>query len=110
MNIFLYFIMILAWGFSWIAIKWQQGVVDMEVSIFYRFAIAGCLMFLLGFLFKKIQKVKPQHHLFFAMQGLCLFCCNFMAFYSSTSYIASGLSAVVMATAPIFNARKAYSS
>ena len=104
MNIFLYFIMILAWGFSWIAIKWQHGVVDMEVSIFYRFAIAGCLMFMLGFLFKKIQKVKPQHHLFFALQGLCLFCCNFLAFYSSTSYIASGLTAVVMATAPIFNA------
>ncbi len=48
------------------------------------------------------MKVTDQK--FFAVQGACLFCCNFLFFYSSTSYIASGLTAVVMATAPIFNA------
>ncbi|WP_019614881.1 DMT family transporter [Psychromonas ossibalaenae] len=104
MSALLYFVMILTWGFSWIAIKWQHGPVPMEVSIFYRFAIAACLMFIGGWYLKKLQKTNRRQHLFFALQGLCLFCCNFIAFYSSTSYIASGLTAVVMATAPIFNA------
>ena len=96
--------MIFAWGFSWIAIKFQQGSVATEVSILYRFAIAASLMFIIGYFFKKIQKTHYRHHLFFVLQGLCLFCVNFMAFYSSTSYVASGLTAVIMATAPIFNA------
>ena len=104
MTAFLYILMIFAWGFSWIAIKFQQSSVAMEVSILYRFAIAACFMFVFGYLFKKIQKTHYHHHFFFALQGLCLFCFNFLAFYSSTSYIASGLTAVVMATAPIFNA------
>ncbi|NRA53542.1 MAG: DMT family transporter [Gammaproteobacteria bacterium] len=104
MSALLYLLMIFVWGFSWIAIKWQQGDVAMEVSIFYRFAIAASLMFIIGKLFNKLQNTKVSHHKFFALQGLCLFCCNFIAFYSATSYIASGLVAVVMATAPIFNA------
>lgn len=106
MTAFLYFLMIVIWGSSWLAIKWQEtGGVAMEVSIFYRFAIAALCMFIFGWMTNKIKKIDTiKHHRFFAMQGLCLFCFNFIAFYSATSYIASGLVAVVMATAPIFNA------
>ena len=104
MTAILYGLMIFVWGFSWIAIKWQQGDTPTEVSIFYRFAIAAALMFVFGIVFKKLQGTTRRQHLFFALQGLCLFCCNFLAFYSSTHYIASGLTAVVMATAPVFNA------
>lgn len=104
MSAFLYFVMICAWGFSWIAIKWQQGNIPVEVSIFYRFAIAACLMFIIGRVFRKLQPVSKQHHAFIALQGVLLFCFNFIAFYNVTIYIASGLTAVVMASAPIFNA------
>ncbi len=104
MNAILYGLMIFVWGFSWIAIKWQEGDTPTEVSIFYRFAIAAVFMFVFGVVFQKLQATTKRQHLFFALQGLCLFCCNFLAFYSSTHYIASGLTAVVMATAPLFNA------
>ncbi|AQS36483.1 DMT(drug/metabolite transporter) superfamily permease [Shewanella psychrophila] len=104
MTAILYLLMIFVWGFSWIAIKWQEGSVPTEISIFYRFVSAAILMFLIGIVFKKFQKTKPDNHVFFALQGVCLFCCNFLAFYGATHYIASGLTAVVMATAPIFNA------
>ena len=76
----------------------------MEVSIFYRFAIAACFMFIFGHLFNKLQSVERRHHLYFILQGMCLFSFNFIAFYSSTLYIASGLTAVIMASAPIYNA------
>lgn len=105
MTVFLYLLMIVIWGSSWLAIKWQDGAgVAMEVSILYRFVLAAVFMFAFGVLFKKLQKVNARHHRFFALQGLCLFCGNFIAFYSATGYIASGLVAVIMATTPIFNA------
>lgn len=104
MAVVMYLLMIFVWGFSWIAIKWQHGEVATEVSIFYRFAIASLLMFAIGFAFNKLQAVKLRQHPWFALQGVCLFCLNFIAFYTATHYIASGLTAVIMATAPIFNA------
>lgn len=104
MTALLYTSMIFIWGLSWISIKWQHGTVPMEVSIFYRFAIAALVMLIIGKLWRKLQPVKMQDQPFIALQGLCLFCCNFIAFYSATLYIASGLVAVLMATAPLFNA------
>ena len=104
MSALLYVSMIFIWGFSWISIKWQHGDVPMEVSIFYRFVIAAIIMIIVGKLWKKLQPVKYQDHPFIALQGVCLFCCNFLAFYSATLYLPSGLVAVFMATTPIFNA------
>lgn len=104
MSALLYVSMIFIWGLSWISIKWQHGDVPMEVSIFYRFAIAAIIMLVVGKRWRKLQAIKPQDHPFLALQGVCLFCCNFLAFYSATLYIASGLVAVFMATAPLFNA------
>ncbi|MCJ8270754.1 MAG: EamA family transporter, partial [Psychrosphaera sp.] len=104
MTAFLYVLMIFVWGTSWIAIKWQSGDVPTEVSIFYRFVIAAVVMFIVGKVFNKLQPVNRRDQLYFALQGLCLFSCNFIAFYNATTYIASGLVAVVMATVPILNA------
>jgi drug/metabolite transporter (DMT)-like permease len=104
MSALLYVSMVIIWGLSWISIKWQHGDVPMEVSIFYRFAIAAIIMLIVGKLWGKLQRVKRQDHPFIALQGVVLFCCNFLAFYSATLYIPSGLVAVLMATAPIFNA------
>lgn len=104
MSALLYVSMIFIWGLSWISIKWQHGDVPMEVSIFYRFAIAAIIMLIVGKLWKKLQPVKRREQPFIALQGVCLFCCNFLAFYSATLYIPSGLVAVIMATAPVFNA------
>jgi drug/metabolite transporter (DMT)-like permease len=104
MTALLYVSMVFIWGLSWISIKWQHGDVPMEVSIFYRFAIAAIIMFVVGKLWRKLQPVKRQDQPFIMLQGVCLFCCNFLAFYSATLYIPSGLVAVFMASAPIFNA------
>jgi len=96
--------MVFIWGLSWISIKWQHGDVPMEISIFYRFAIAAIIMLIIGKYWGKLQPVKRHDQPYIALQGICLFCCNFLAFYSATLYIPSGLVAVIMATAPIFNA------
>ncbi|WP_298768208.1 DMT family transporter [uncultured Shewanella sp.] len=104
MSVILYILIVLLWGLSWIAIKWQQGDVAILVSIFYRFALAGIILFIAGKCLNKLQAVNFRQHKFLLLQGLCLFSFNFIAFYYSTHYIASGLTAVMMACTPIFNA------
>ena len=41
MNLLLYVSTVLIWGSTWIAIAWQLGPIPIEVSVLYRFALAG---------------------------------------------------------------------
>lgn len=108
MNILLYIATVLIWGTTWIAIYWQAGDVATLVSVFYRFAIAAALFLPLLMLLGKFTKIKMQQtnkrdHLFFFLQGLCLFSVNFICFYTASQYIISGLVAVIFAMATLFN-------
>ncbi|CAN7599806.1 EamA family transporter [Pseudoduganella sp. LjRoot289] len=104
MNIFLYLLTVLIWGTTWIAIKFQLGVVPAPVSIAYRFWIAAAVLLL--FLLATRKKVWPprQAWRYLVAQGLALFCCNFLCFYYASQWVPSGLVAVVFSTAPIWNA------
>lgn len=104
MNIFLYFLTVVIWGTTWIAIKFQLGVVAAPVSIAYRFWIAAAVLFL--FLLATRKPIWPprQAWRYLVAQGIALFCCNFLCFYYASQYVSSGLLAVVFSTAPIWNA------
>jgi len=104
MNIFLYIATLISWGCSWLAIKWQGGLVPVPNSIFYRFALAAIILMAIMILFKRLQAANRRDHIFFMLQGGTLFSLNFIAFYTATNYIASGLVAVIMSTAILFNA------
>jgi drug/metabolite transporter (DMT)-like permease len=104
MNIALYLSTVLIWGSTWIAIYWQAGDVPSLVSIFYRFAIAGALFLPLLVLLGKIQKTQKKDHLFFFLQGVCLFSFNYICMYNASHYIISGLISVIFAMATLFNA------
>ncbi|MCA4079461.1 EamA family transporter, partial [Pseudomonas kurunegalensis] len=45
MNLSLYLLTVLIWGTTWIALKLQLGGVAIPVSIVYRFALAGLILF-----------------------------------------------------------------
>ena len=104
MNTTLYLSTVLLWGTTWIAIYWQLGSVDVIVSIFYRFAIAGILFLPLLKLFGKLQKTQRCDHIFFIMQGACLFSFNYLFMYNAGHYIISGLMSVIFAMVTLFNA------
>lgn len=108
MNVLLYVSTVLIWGTTWIAIYWQAGDVAPLLSVFYRFAIAAALflplLMFLGLINKtKVQRTNKRDHLFFFLQGLCLFSINFICFYTASQYIISGLIAVIFAMATLFN-------
>lgn len=80
MNLFPYLLTVLIWGTTWIALKWQLGVVAIPVSIVYRFGLAALVLFALLLLSRKLQVMNRRGHLICLAQGLCLFCVNFMCF------------------------------
>lgn len=104
MNAFLYITTVVIWGTTWIAINWQAGDVAALVSILYRFAIAGALFLPILWLLGGLQSVRWRDHGFFVLQGICLFCLNYIFMYNASYYIISGLMSVIFALATLFNA------
>jgi len=104
MNLVLYSLVVLIWGTTWIALKWQLGVVPIPLSIAYRFALAALVLFAL--LAWKRQLVRPRGDAVWlvAAQGVCLFCLNFVCFLKASGSIPSGLIAVVFSTSTLWNA------
>lgn len=103
MNTFLYTLTVLIWGSTWIAIKWQLGVVPAPVSIAYRFWIAAAVLLLILAAMRKPVRPPQQAWRYLLAQGLALFCCNFLCFYYASQWVSSGLVAVVFSTAPLWN-------
>lgn len=107
MNLSLYLLTVLIWGTTWIAIKLQMGEVAIPVSIAYRFALASVVLFAILLLGRRLQKLDGRAQMICLAQGLCLFCVNFMCFYTASQWIPSGLIAVVFSTATLWNALNA---
>ncbi len=93
-NIALYVVTVLIWGSTWFAIEFQLGVVEPEVSIFYRYALASALLFAwtrykgLGLSFSL------REHGWFALLGIFLFGLNYVLAYRAQIYITSALTAI----------------
>lgn len=94
-NLTLYLATVLIWGSTWLAITFQLGKVPAEVSVAYRFAVAGAI--LLGWsLARKLRlRFSWQEHLWMALQGALLFGLNYVCIYFAESYLNSGLVAVI---------------
>mgnify|MGYP000393735805 CR=1 FL=1 len=103
MNLMLYVSTVLIWGSTWIAIAWQLGPIPIEVSVLYRFALAALALFALLTVSGKFPRLPWAGQRYAALLGALLFSTNFLCFYHATLYIPSGLSAVIFASASIFN-------
>jgi len=104
MNALLYLLVVLIWGTTWIALKWQLGPVPISLSIAYRFGLAALVLF--AWLVWRRQLVVPRGKAlgWVLAQGLCLFCLNFVCFLKASQTVASGLVAVVFSSAALWNA------
>jgi drug/metabolite transporter (DMT)-like permease len=97
-NAFLYVVTVLIWGSTWLAIEYQLGVVEPEVSIFYRYALAAAVLFIwskyrkLGLLFN------VKTHIWFVFLGLLLFCLNYILTYHAQQHITSALAAIIFSS------------
>lgn len=103
MNISLYIITVLVWGSTWLAITFQLGTIPIQLSVFYRFALASFLIFGWCYFKKCNLKFSWQTHLFFLAQGFFLFSMNYVAAYAASQYIESGLNAIGFSMVLLFN-------
>ncbi|MET1413880.1 DMT family transporter [Roseibium sp. HPY-6] len=99
----LYAATVLAWGFSWIAMKSQVASVSPEVSVFWRFVLAAAIMMTWAKFRGYTLSFGATEHMRFAGLGAFLFSTNFTLFYYGAIQIPSGLLAVIFSTASIFN-------
>jgi drug/metabolite transporter (DMT)-like permease len=99
----LYAAVVFSWGFSWIALRAQLGVVQPEVSVLWRFIIAGAVMWLWVGLKGERISFPLRNHLFFIGIGVFMFSSNFVLYYYGGLTIPSGLLAVVFSLTSIGN-------
>ncbi len=97
-NTFLYIVTVLIWGSTWLAIEYQLGVVEPEVSIIYRYLIASGILFIYCKIRRLSLKFKVKDHLYFVLLGLLLFCLNYIFAYRAQIHITSALAAIAFST------------
>ena len=102
-NAFLYLITVLIWGSTWLAIKFQLGVVAPELSIAYRFGLAASILFIFSLIRRLPLRFDLASHGFFAMQGFFLFSLNYFLVYLAEGYLTSGLVAIIFSVIIIMN-------
>src|SRR5688572_17670499 len=94
---------VLIWSTTWLALKFQLGTVDPQVSIVWRFLIAAPLLFAVCRIAGAPILFPPAMHLRFAALGLFLYSTNFILFYNAGHYVVSGLLSVIFSLASLTN-------
>jgi drug/metabolite transporter (DMT)-like permease len=102
-NWVLFLVPSLIWGTTWLVIKFQLGVVAPEVSVAWRFGIAGLL--LLGFCVLRGVKLRAsaRDHASFVVLGVLQFGANYVLVYLAEQHLTSGLVSVLFVTLVFWN-------
>ena len=99
----LYAITVAIWGSSWYGIREQLGVVAPTVSLAYRFLLASGILWIFCTVTRRSLWFPRRTHLWMALQGLCLFCGNYILFYYAGMHVVSGLLALCFSTISLMN-------
>lgn len=102
-DLTLYATVVLAWGFAWIGIHFQVGSVAPDVSVMWRFLIAGPVMMSVAAIRGDRLRFGARDHAMFALLGFLLFSLNFLLYYHAAAVLPSGLLSVVFSLASFFN-------
>ena len=102
-NFVLYATAALIWGSTWLGIKLQLTQVPPILSVGYRFCLASLILLVFCLFTHKKLAFSRRDHLFLAVQGVTLFGLGYIMSYLATSYLTSGLVAVVFSTILMWN-------
>ena len=102
-NILLYLVTVGIWGTSFFVTTFQLGVVPLEVSVAYRFALGALIFFAFALATGRSLRFPARDHVAFMAIGAFLFSLQFVAIYRSIELIASGLTTLAFSTIVLFN-------
>ncbi|MCF8106434.1 MAG: EamA family transporter [Desulfohalobiaceae bacterium] len=103
LNFLLYAGASLIWGSTWLAIKLQLTGVPPILSVAYRFSLAALILLAYCRLANKQLHFSGRDHRYMALQGFSLFGLSYCGSYLATSYMTSGLVAVIFSTILMWN-------
>jgi drug/metabolite transporter (DMT)-like permease len=102
-SILLYVATVLIWGSTWLAIEFQLGVVEPQVSLVYRFGLAAVLMWAYIFFKKLPMNYSSKDHLFFLALATCVFGFNYLILYWAQAYLTSAMTSIAFSTLLVMN-------
>jgi len=102
-SLSLYAVTVMIWGSTWLAIKYQLGIVPPAVSVVWRFGLSAAILLAYAKWKRLNLRFTASEHFWIAMVGLSMFGINYIAVYVSELYLASGLVAVIFSLIAIFN-------
>jgi drug/metabolite transporter (DMT)-like permease len=100
-NLQLFVACVAIWGSTWLAIKFQLGVVAPEASVAYRFMLASLLLFAFCRARGLTLRFSRRDHGWIVLQGLLMFGASYVFVYFAERHIASGLVAVGYSASPL---------
>jgi drug/metabolite transporter (DMT)-like permease len=100
----LYVLVVLIWGSTWLAISFQFGIVAAEVSVAYRFGIAAIVLYLYALISRRQIRLPLNAYPMVLLQGTLLFCINYLFVYYGTTFLTTGLVAVLFSSIVLTNA------
>ncbi len=103
LNFILYATTTLIWGSTWLGIKLQLTQVPPILSVGYRFFLASVILLVYCIITNRNLGFSRRDHLFLAVQGITLFGLGYIMSYLATSYLTSGLVAVIFSTILMWN-------
>ena len=101
---FLYATAVLIWGSTWIAITFQLGTVAEEVSVAYRFGLGSIALFAYAAVAGRRTSISLETYGHVALMGVLMYSGSYMLVYHATSYVTSGLVAVIFSLIVVCNA------
>jgi len=101
---FLYATIVLIWGSTWFVITFQLGPVAEEVSVAYRFGLGSIALFIYAAMSGRKARIPLESYGYVVLMGVLLYSGSYMLVYHATSYVTSGLVAVIFSLIVVFNA------
>ena len=95
MTLLLYAATVLIWGSTWYIIRFQLNGTAEEVSVGIRFVLASIVLFGIAAVSGRRLTIAREHWFMVGLQGMLMFCLNYLFVYPGTNYITSGLMAVI---------------
>ena len=101
-TMLLFLVVVMTWGTGWLPIRYQVGEVAPEVTLFWRFLIAGALLWGLVWWRGAHWRYPPAIHVRLVFMGLGMFGINYLLMYNAARHLPTGTLAVVFSTASLY--------
>ncbi len=103
LNFILYLTAAFIWGSTWLAIKYQLGVVDPMLSVVFRFGLSALALLIYCKFAGLNLRFTAKQHARMALQGFLLFGVNYWFVYKAETELTSGLVAVIFSMIVLLN-------